>query len=568
MTKSNLPPMLGCIRRGLVVTLLAPVLAFAQPGQQPPQEDQVLAPVTRTYAITNVNIIQGPGRRIDMGTVLIKDGLITGAGKGLAIPPDAVVIKADSMYVYAGFIDGLSRTGVTKPKEEGRERVTNPGNPPPEKAGITPQNDVRNSLLGTDKAIEEFRGAGFAAAQVVPYGVLLPGSAAVIQLSGKPADAVVLYSKSSFYSELTTNQGVYPGTILGVMAKWRELYKQAAQAHTYEGMYASNRSGLERPATDRVLEAFYPVIDKKTRVLFKADRILDTYRILQLQSDLGFDLTLANVKEGWDVINKIKASNARVFLSLDLPEEVKDEKKDDKTKMSEAVAKEKAALDKRKKEFIAKYDGQAAAFQKAGVKFGFSSIDVKSSNVQANLRRMIKAGLTEDQALAALTTSPAELLGMSDRLGTIDAGKIANLTISDKPYFNEKAKVKWVFVDGQPFKAEEAKKADPNAKADIVGSWAVSVDTPQGKNSTTVTFTKDGTNYAGKVSGDMITTPITFKKVEFDGSKLKYSYTFTYEGTPMDVEVDATVEGDTYNGNATAGTFGSFPLEAKKNPKF
>jgi hypothetical protein len=563
--------MLRRITRGLVVAMLAPALAFAQQGQQQPQEDPVLAPVSRTYAITNVNIIQGPGRKIDMGTVLIKDGLITGAGKGLAIPPEAIVIKADSMYVYAGFIDGLSRTAVVKPREEAsRERIQNPGNPPPEKAGITPQNDVRNVLIGTDKAIEDFRGLGFTTAQVIPYGVLLPGSGAVIQLSGKPADEVVLASKSAFYSELTSNQGVYPGTILGIMAKWRELYRQAAQAHTYEGMYASNRAGLERPATDRVLEAFYPVIDKKIPVLFKADKILDATRILTLQSDLGFQLTLANVKEGWDLTNKIKAANAKVFLSLDLPEDTKDEKKDAKKDAGAATMtdKEKSALEQRRKDFIAKYDGQAAAFQKAGIKFGFSSIDVKTANVQANLRRMIKAGLTEDQALAALTTSPAELLGMSDRLGSIDNGKIANLTISDKPYFNEKAKVKYVFIDGQPFKIEvkEVKK-DDNAKVEIAGSWSVSVDTPQGKNSTTVTFTKDGNNYSGKVSGDLITTPITFKKVELDGNKVKWSYTFSMDGGNIDVDVDATVDGSNMTGNATAGSYGTFPLEAKKNPK-
>ena len=572
MTKSNLPPMLRRITRGLVVTMLAPVLAFAQPGQ-PQQEEQILAPVTRTYAITNVNIIQGPGRKIDMGTVLIKDGLITGAGKGLAIPADAVVIKADSMYVYAGFIDGLSRTGVTKPKEENtRERVQNPGNPTNEKAGITPQNDVRNFLNPSDKGVEDLRGLGFTTAQVVPYGVLLPGNAAVVQLSGKSADQVVLYSKSALYSEFTSNQGVYPGTMLGIMAKWRELYRQAPQSKTYEGMYASNRSGLERPTTDRVLEAFYPVIDKKEAVLFKADKVLDAHRVLALQSDLGFDLTLANVKEGWDVINKIKSAKAKVFLSLDLPEEIKEEKKDDKkeAKTETAVDKEKVALEARRKEFLAKYDGQAAAFQKAGIKFGFSSIDVKTSNVQANLRRMIKAGLTEDQALAALTTSPAELLGISDRIGTIDNGKIANLTISDKPYFNEKSKVRWVFVDGQPFKLDvkETKKGDANAKVDIAGSWSVSVETPQGPNNSTVTFTKDGSGYTGKVSGGMLTSPVDIKKVELDGTSLKYSYSFTMGGSQqMTVEVDATVDAESYTGTASVGSFGSFPLEAKKDPK-
>ncbi|MCU0358415.1 MAG: hypothetical protein MUE95_12625, partial [Cyclobacteriaceae bacterium] len=70
------------------------------------QEEVKLAPVTRTYAITNVNIIQAPGRKVDMGTVIIRNGVIRGVGKNLSIPADAVVIKADSMYVYAGFIDG------------------------------------------------------------------------------------------------------------------------------------------------------------------------------------------------------------------------------------------------------------------------------------------------------------------------------------------------------------------------------------------------------------------------------------------------------------------------------
>lgn len=557
--------------------MLLPAIVWAQQGQQQQQqEDQVLAPVSRTYAITNVNIIQGPGRKIDMGTVLIKDGLITGAGKGLAIPPDAVVIKADSMYVYAGFIDGLSRTGVTKPREEAtRERVQNPGNPPPDKAGITPQHDVRNTISGTDKTIEDARSVGFTTAQVVPYGVLLPGNAAIIQLSGKPVDETVLVSKSAFYSELSSNQGVYPGTILGIMAKWRELYRQASQAHTYESMYASNKSGLERPATDRVLEAFYPVIDKKQEVLFKADRVLDAHRVLTLKSDLGFNVTIANLKEGWDVMNKIKSANAKVFLSLDLPDEIKDEKdkKDPKATGSADVQKEKAALEQRRKDFLAKYDGQAATFQKAGVKFGFAALDVKAANVQANLRRMIKAGLTEDQALAALTINAAELLGVSDRLGSIDNGKIANLTISDKPYFNEKAKVKYVFVDGQPFKieAKEAKKEDTNAKAtpvDITGSWSVSADTPQGKNSSRVTFSKSAGNYTGTVSGDLMQAPATLKRIEVDGNNLKYSYTFVMDGgEQLDVDVEAVLDGETFKGTATANPYGTFTVEAKKDPK-
>jgi hypothetical protein len=73
----------------------------------------------------------------------------------------------------------------------------------------------------------------------------------------------------------------------------------------------------ERPGSDRVLEAFYPVIDQRIPVLFKSEKMLDAHRILNLKSDLGFSLIMADVKEGWPVSNKIKASSTKVFLSLD-----------------------------------------------------------------------------------------------------------------------------------------------------------------------------------------------------------------------------------------------------------
>lgn len=186
---------------------------------------------------------------------------------------------------------------------------------------------------------------------------------------------------------------------------------------------------------------------------------------------------------------------------------------------------------------------------------------------------MIKAGLTEDQALAALTINAAELLGVSDRLGSIDNGKIANLTVSDKPYFNEKSKVKYVFVDGQPFKIEEkeVKKEDAAVKPtaiDITGTWRVITDTPQGANNSKVVITKSGGNYTGTVSGDLMTAPATLKRIELDGNNLKYSYSFVMDGGEnLDVDVEAVLDGDTYKGTANASPYGSFPLEAKKDPK-
>jgi imidazolonepropionase-like amidohydrolase len=555
----------------LSLALTLPVWVFAQ-------DDQPLAPVSRTYAITNVNIIQAPGRKIDMGTILVKDGIIKAVGKTVSIPPEAIVIKADSMYVYAGFIDGLSRVGVIKPKEEtNRERPKDPGNPTNERAGITPQNDVRNELNPADKSLEELRSVGFTTAHVVPYGGMLPGNGSIILLGGSSADNMVLASKTSFYSELTSAQRVYPSTIIGVMAKWRELYRQASLSKNYETLYASNRAGLERPTTDRVLEAFYPVIDKRQPVLFKSEKILDIQRVLTLQGDFGFSLMLADVKEGWDVTNKIKAANAKTFLSLDLPEakkEVKDgdkkegDKKDDK-KAKSAVELEKEALEKRKEEFTAKYTAQPAVFQKAGIAFGFSSLSAKPKDIPANLRRMIAAGLTEDQALAALTTTPAQLLGLSDRMGSIDNGKMANLVISDKSYFNEKAKVRYVFVDGQLYTLDvkEEKKGDKNgAKASVQGNWSYSTETPQGTNTGKIKLKNADGTYSGTITSNMSDKETEIKNVTVDGNKLSFTFDFQMGSNTMAIEVNLTIDGTSFDGSMNVGSYGSFPMKGSKDP--
>lgn len=558
-----------CLKFMLIVALGWPVLLQAQ-SQQQSQEEKELSPVSRTYAITNATVFQAPGRKLDRATVVIKDGLITAVGKDITVPADALLIKGDSLYIYAGFIDGLSRAGVTKPKEDAnRERPKDPANPAPEVAGITPQNDVRSFLNPADKSVDDLRALGFTAAQVVPYGGMLPGSGAVIQLTGKTADAMVLVGKSALFAELAGAPRVYPSTVLAVMSKWRELYRQALQNKNYETLYAANRTGLSRPASDRILEAFYPVIDKRTSVLFEADKYLEAQRVMTLQSELGFSLMLGDVKEGWDAIGRIKSAGAKVFLSLDLPEDKKDDKsKDKKEEPGTLTAAEKEALEKRKAESLSLYTGQAAAFQKAGVTFGFSSLSSKPSDIRANLRRMIKAGLTEDQALAALTTSPAQLLGLSDRLGTVENGKIASLLLSDKPYFHEKARVRYVFVDGTMYKydVKETPKADAGAKAEITGTWSVTTETPQGKSEETVTFKKDGNNYSGSIAGGRLSQAVTLDVVELTGAALRYSYTVQLGGQSFKVDVDATVEGNSYKGTATVGQYGSFPVEGKKDP--
>jgi hypothetical protein len=527
-------------------------------------QDKELAPVSDTYAIRNLTIIPAPGRRIEKGTIIIQNGLIEAVGENVPIPPKAIIIEGDSLFAYPAFIEGLSKTGVKSPGEEEPGRIEDPGNPPPSRAGINPQRDVRDYLDPNDPTIKELRCAGFGASQVVPRGILLPGSAAVILLGGKTSDELVLKPRSACYSELTSNRTVYPSTVMAVLAKWRELYRQAELARDYAALYATNASGLPRPEANRTLEALYPVTTRQQPVLFRASKMLDIQRVLSLQKELGFVLILADVSEGWDLTEMIKASGARVFLSLDLPEDPAEEEKAKADSLSNPELK---ALVKRRSEFIQKMTAQAAAFDSAGIKFGFSAMDTKYSELHKNLRRMVEAGLNPESALAALTINAAQILGVDDRLGTIEKGKIANVALFNKPMFDKDAKVMTMFVDGALYTCFE-KDAHKKSASAVEGTWRLTAQTPKEEIALKVVLRKSlGKHYGGTITGTRMPEGIELTDVTFDGKTLKFTYDFLLEGQPEEVVVEGEVEGKTFKGKITVGEYGNFPIEGTKDPE-
>lgn len=536
----------------MFVFLFLPKLILAQ-------DDITLKEISSTYAILHVNIIPTPGKLIESGTVVVKDGLIASVGKNIPIPPEALIIDADSMYLYAGFIDGLTRVGVGKSPEGSHKKIKDRGNPDPEEAGITPYRFVSDYLNADDRAIQDYRFIGFTTAQVVPEGMFMPGHGAIILIDNESERGLVLKDNSCFYAEFTSNKSVYPATIMGIMAKWRELYQQASLQRSYASVYTSNRNGLQRPVSNPVLDSFYPVMDKKMPVVFNSENVLDIQHAIKLKQDLGFDLVLANVREGWDLIPKIKSSQAKVFLSLDLPEILKKDS-------TIATDSEKGRLLKRKEEFIAKYVAQASMFEQAGIKFGFSSLCIKAKDIRPNIRRMIDAGLSEDAALAALTTHAAELLGVSDRIGSIEKGKMANFFISEKKWFDEKSKVRYVFVDGVLYTCSD-KPPKKNEKSEIEGTWRMTTETPQGKTDLKVIFRKEANEYKGNISGKQLPEKISFNSVTFKNNKLCFIYSVTVEGTAYDIIVEGNVDGAIFKGEMKVANYGSFPIDGKHEPK-
>ena len=170
-------------------------------------------------------------------------------------------------------------------------------------------------------------------------------------------------------------------------------------------------------------------------------------------------------------------------------------------------------------------------------------------------------------------TNPAEMLGLSDRLGTVDNGKIANLVISDKPYFNEKSKIRYVFVEGNMYQFEvkketkEAKKGEAAPKVEAAGDWTMTTETPQGNNEGKLSIVREGNNLTGTLSGGQITQPIKIENAKLDGNALTFTFSFDIGGSTVLVEVAVTIDGDTFKGTSTVAEFGSFPTVGKRNPK-
>lgn len=447
----------------LLAFLSSPLFVKAQSSEIPT--------VTRTYALENVQIVQAPGQVIRKGTVLIRDGLITGVGRNIEIPFDAERIDGDSLTVYAGFIDGLSHAGIPTAAAEnngpsqGAQQV-NRANPTNEQAGIQPERAAPDMLNPEEKSIAALREAGFTAAHVVPNGQMLPGSGALVLLAGSNANDMVVRKDVSMFAQLEGARRVYPATPMGVMAKMRQLYREASRRKLLESNYDANARGIQRPEYDPVHYAFFPVIDGDKPVFMHTGDALDIYRALRLQKALGFQLVLTGLTQSFETLDLLLEADIPLFLTLNLPDEPKKDEKADSTTSASPLPpydptlhvtnhtdteSERVNLKARQDIFYKEYLATAFSLHNAALNFGFSTKDVKPADIHKNIKKMIEHGLPRDAALAALTTQAAEILGVSRSMGSVESGKMANLVVTKGPLFEEDTSVRYVFVDGEKF---------------------------------------------------------------------------------------------------------------------
>jgi imidazolonepropionase-like amidohydrolase len=414
----------------------------------------------RYYAITNARIVPVSGAVIESGTVVVARGLIQSVGTSVTIPPEAWVIDGKGLTVYPGLIDAGTSVGLGD-ADAGAKK---PGGPlptsPEDRPGTTPWRATADELKTDDKKIETWRSAGFTTTLVLPDGGIFPGQAAVIDLAGaRPGDMVVRATDSVPISFRPVGGFFgFPDSLMGTIGYVRQVLDDTNWYAQAEPIYEAAPTKNERIPYDRAEVTLADAKQKKEVVLLPANNSIQILRALRLADEWKLAPVLYGGQQGYDVADALKNKNAAVIVNLKWPERAKDGDPDAEQTLRELRFRDKAP-------------GTPAALAKANVKFSFYSGGLGGpKDIQKSVKKAMDAGLTADQALRAFTLDSADILGLSDRLGSIAPGKIANLVVTDGDIFNEKTKVKHVFVDGRWFPIHEdakpEKPADKSAPGD------------------------------------------------------------------------------------------------------
>ena len=387
------------------------------------------------YVLRDARVVRVSGPVMERASVVIRGGLIEAVGENISAPPDAWVIDCKGLTVYPGLIDALSAWGL--PTNGGGGRGAPAAKGPEDRPFNASWTKAADLIAPADRVFENVRNAGFSTAVVFPAGNIFSGQGSVVNLAGeRPGQMVIADSVGQSVTLRTSGgRGGYPASLLGSIAYVRQIYLDADHYQTARSIYDKHPEGLPRPAYDRALEG----VLASSRVLLPAEHEIEIARMLSLGKELKRDIVLYGGHEAWRAADLLRQAQTPVLISLKYPAKDRD-----------ADPAQEEPL--RVLEFRDKAPSTAAALAQAKVKFAFYSDGLANPrNLTAAMRKTIEAGLKLEDAVRALTLTPAEIYGVADRIGSIDKGKIANLVVTDGDLFAEKTKIKYTFVDGAKF---------------------------------------------------------------------------------------------------------------------
>lgn len=470
-------------RSSLFLSLCLAAHAQAQVSTTPQQG--LAEHPARHYSVVDAAIVVAPGQRIERGSVEIKDGLIVDVRAGRHAAPGATLVEAAGKTIYPAFIDIHGSYGIDASARCRSAPAAGPGGggggprrgpfagggsaaQTPAATGarhwndrVCPERDVSQALVLGDDAAQSLRRLGFAASVAAPAAGVLRGQAALLSLRDAPTAQQNLLAPSvlqlaSFEADFSFG-GVYPGSKMGAIALIRQALYDArwmAQLHEWQ-----QRHPGERAEANAALDALQPVLSGKQPLLFDADDELDVVRAARIAKEFGLQRALVlGIGTEYRVLDQLPAGIGLV-LPLNFPAAPKVEDAESALELNLAELEHWR---------YAPYNPRQVAASGHEFALTLSGLDKPDEAFWPALRKAVQYGLSRDQALAALTTTPAAWLGESARMGRVAKGQMANLIVADADLFSgADAQIFEVYVDG------ERDIVRPLIANKITGSWAV-----------------------------------------------------------------------------------------------
>jgi imidazolonepropionase-like amidohydrolase len=528
------------------------------------------------YAITNARIVTAATpATIERGTIVIRNGVIQALGASVATPADARVIDGNGLTVYPGLIDAHSSLGIPAPRGQQNLAARFPGVPAEllafaasQQPGGQPQQQqgAPNSLYPPGlqpeiRAIDQVRiegdafdaahTAGITTALTAPRTGIFMGQSALISLAGDTPQELLVRSPVALHIGFTPlRQGTYPGSLLGVFSALRQMLLDAQRYGQVQVAYTRNPRGMTRPQHDASLAALQPVLAREMPVVMWAGSQREIERALDLAKEFNLRAIVAGGNEADKVVDRLRADGVPVIATLNFPRR-SERQSEDADPDPVRVLRERADAPKN--------PGQLA---RAGIRFAFTDGGMSNLGMDflANLRTAVESGLTQDQAVRALTIDAARILGADDRIGSIEAGKIANLTLVRGPsLFDRNARVTQLFIDGRPVEVRAPAARESGSSGVASGTWTVTATTDQGEKTLTLDLQQEGERLRGGIQGDLGSGQISNGSIGV-GGEFRFTVSVTIAGETNEATFGGTVAGNTMRGTVAivgrpTGTF-------------
>jgi imidazolonepropionase-like amidohydrolase len=397
--------------------------------------------------------------------------------------------------------------------------------------------------------IESARNAGITTALSVPRSGIWMGQSALINLAGETPQQMTVRSPIAMHVGFAPLRGTYPGSLMGVFSALRQMLFDAQAYREAKVVYERSPRGVKRPTPDRSLEALLPVLDGKLPVVFHADRERDIRRALDLAEEFRLKAVIAGGTEAWKVTDRLGQADVPVLLSLNFPRRTT-------AAMAQADPEPLRVLRER-----VEAPKTAAKLAAAKVRFAFQSGAMSNiTDFLPNAGKTIENGLLKDEAIRALTARPAEIFGLSDRLGTIETGKIANLTVVRGDLFDRNSRIAQVFIDGIPVELRPAAarpaqstRSDTAVAATIAGTWNLIITLNQDTIPGTLVLNQEGSNVTGTITTTLASSQ--FSNGTSQGNTFRASFSADLQGQSMELTIDGRVSGNEMSGTI-GGPFG------------